>query len=254
MAGKGEFKEMEEEEDMGWGKRYMLHPSRFGVKGLPPGLQPGERSFGKEKPQEKKRGGCGKGMEGRRIKLEKGGGGGRAGGLQHPARLQDLPLVFNHFYSRGRKPAHFPDKTTFLPAWGCCPPPPVEGHRPAPRGRGKNPSCPHLLPLCFREDEEHPIPLPRDSPGHLHPFPLAFFPFTPSPSPHPALLPPLPHLQTFSSPKRKKKPTNFWPKGKREKNHSLRELNSKPWLWWSVANQPLLVPSQHCSIAGQKHL
>lgn len=76
MAGKGEFKEMEEEEDMGWGKRYMLHASRFGVKGLPPGLQPGERSFGKEKPQDKKRGGCGKGMEGRRIKLEKGGGGG----------------------------------------------------------------------------------------------------------------------------------------------------------------------------------
>lgn len=38
---RGQFEQMEEE-DMGWGKRYMLHPSSFGVKVLPLGLQPGE--------------------------------------------------------------------------------------------------------------------------------------------------------------------------------------------------------------------
>ena len=215
---------------MGWGKRYMLHPSSFGVKVLPSGFTAPGSSPGNKEPEEP-RAGCGKGMEGRGIRLEKGG---RAGGLQHPARLQDLPLVFNPFYSTRRKPAPFPDKTTSLPAWGCCPPQPVEGHRPAPRGRGKNPSCPHPLSLCLRESEEHPIPLPRDSPGHLHPLPLAFFPFTPCPSPHPALLPPFPHLRISFSPKK-----NFCRKGKREKIVHLGELNSKLWLWWSVANQPL---------------
>lgn len=41
MGGKGEFEQMEEE-NIGWGRRYMLHPSSFWVKLLDPGLQPGE--------------------------------------------------------------------------------------------------------------------------------------------------------------------------------------------------------------------
>lgn len=51
---------------MGWGERCVLHPGRFGVKVLPPGLQPEQ---GNEKPAEQRRRG-GKGMEGTRIKLE----------------------------------------------------------------------------------------------------------------------------------------------------------------------------------------
>lgn len=41
MGGKAESEQMEEEK-MHWCKRYMLHPSSFGVKVLPPDLQPRE--------------------------------------------------------------------------------------------------------------------------------------------------------------------------------------------------------------------
>lgn len=39
--GKGKFEQMEEE-GMGWGERYVLDPGGFGVRVLPPGLQPEE--------------------------------------------------------------------------------------------------------------------------------------------------------------------------------------------------------------------
>ena len=38
----------------------------------------------------------------------------RARGLQHPARLQDLPLAFNPSCSRGRKATPFPSEATSI--------------------------------------------------------------------------------------------------------------------------------------------
>lgn len=77
-----------------------------------------------------------------------------------------------------------------------------KGHRAAQGAEGKDPVWHHPLSLHLREGEEHPISPSRDSPGHLHPLPLAFFPFAPFPSHHPALQPLFPHLQTFCIPKK----------------------------------------------------
>lgn len=79
---------------MGWGERYVLHPGRFGVRVLPPGSQPEEgppvmRSLPSREG----------GWEGDGRERDKAGGVWRAGGLQHPVRLRDLPLVFNPSHS-----------------------------------------------------------------------------------------------------------------------------------------------------------
>lgn len=185
-------------------------------------------------------------MEGRGTRLEVCG---ELGDFSILSDFGTCPLFLTLPTPKGENRPSFHDKIISIPAHGCCSPS-REGAQSCPRGRGKDPVWHHPLSLHLREGEEHPVSPSRDPPGHLHPLPLAFFPFAPFPSHHPALQPLFPHLQTFCIPK---KLLGEGEKKERKKNLRLAELSCKARLWRSAAKQPL-IPSQHCSIAGQRHL
>lgn len=178
-------------------------------------------------------------MEGRESR-------GRAGGLQHPARLQDMPLAFNPSCSTRRKAAPCLADATSLCKWrGTDLPHGAEGMILAP-----SPSL-----SAPRKAMRTPVPSSGPPQGHLspppsclHPQPMAFCPFPPFPSPHPALSLPFPHLQTPFIP-----PKNFRRQEKKEEIIHLRELSSKPWrasLSPSPASTAALLAKGICDISS----
>lgn len=113
----------------------------------------------------------------------------------------------------------------------------MERHRPAPRGRGKNPCCLHPLP-SGRVGASHSFPegLPRASPspslGLLSLYSLHFTPSSSFRTPKPLPIPP---------------EKNFQGKGKRENTVYLGEMSIKRWLDRSEPASSRPQPAlQHC--------
>lgn len=234
----------------------MLHPSSFGVKVLPPGRSPGKRI-----PLS---GGWWwwEGGGGERDEAGEAGGGDRELGdfsilpdfRTCPSSLTlSTPPGGNHTLSLTKPPPSLLGVAAALS---------VEGHRPA---QGKEVKIPAALTLCpsasgrVRSTPFFPpgtlqgtsIPFPWPSSPLLHslqliqPFYRHFHISERLPPPPPQPLPP--------KKKTTKQKTKLLGEGEKEENCSFRGAEQL-WLWRSTANQLLLLPSQYCSIAGQRHL
>lgn len=174
-------------------------------------------------------------MEGRESR-------GRAGGLQHPARLQDMPLAFNPSCSTRRKAAPCLADATSLCKWrGTDLPHGAEGMILAP-----SPSL-----SAPRKVMRTPVPSSGPPQGHLspppfclHPQPMAFCPLSSLPFTTSS-----PFTSISTSPNPFYPPKKLQETGEKRGNHSSQGAEQQ-----TLASQPFPVPSQHCSTAGQRHL
>lgn len=182
-------------------------------------------------------------MEGTGIRLEVCG---ELGDFSILSDFGTCPLFLTLPTPKGGSRPSFPDKITSLPARGCCSPI-KEGAQTYSRGEVKILSATTLCPSASGRKRSTPS-LPPETLQGSPPPPLGLLPLSCLP------LTSLSPLAPISTPSDRLHPEkNSRGKEKRKKILHLDELSCKPWLWRNAAKQPL-IPSQHCSIAGQRHL
>lgn len=158
-------------------------------------------------------------MEGRGIRLEKGGGGGEQGDFSILPDFRTCPLFLTiSTPGEGNQPLSLTKPPSSLP--GAAVPPQQWRGTDLPRGAEvKIPAALTFCPSASGRMKNTPFLSPGTLQGTSIPSP---WPSSPSLPPlHLILLPPLPHLQTFSSPK-KNQTHKLLGEGEKGENHSLR--------------------------------